>query len=109
MPQYKKIQYGLKQYGLFIPTTGSGRGSRFQFIKARFGIVKRGKTYWLYQHPSVTVKGVTSKLRLTTNKGERITEEQMELPGRHPLLRIKANKQTNWVLSPTLEREETPK
>ena len=102
MPQYNRTQYGLKQYGTFIPVKQPESSARYQFVRARFGVRKKGKTFWLYQHRAVSVPGRPERLRLRTNTGDSILEDQITVPGRCQAVRIRTNtKQT--LISETIE------
>ena len=92
MPQYKNVQYGLKQYGVFQTTTpGSESKTRWQFIRSRFGAVRKGNTFWLYTHRPATLKGAVTKLRIKTNTSNWIQEETVRVPGKAVRVRLSSN------------------
>lgn len=92
MPQYKNVQYGLKQYGVFQTTTpGGGSNTRWQFIRSRFGAVRKGHTFWLYTHRPATLTGAVTKLRIKTNTSGWIQEETIHVPGKAIRVRLSSN------------------
>lgn len=93
MPQYRLTQYGLSQYGYHQsggPET-PGTGSKWRFIRSRFGVRRNGHTVWLYQHQPATLQGAARKLRLRTNLGESIQEESTTLAGNYRKVRLSSN------------------
>lgn len=99
MPQYKRIQYGRKQYGTYISIDQPEGTSRWQFIRSRFGIRKDGNTYWIYQHSAVEVKGKVEKLRLSTNLKEQLYMKQINVNHPYTKIRMKTNQQNKWLVS----------
>lgn len=94
MPQYKNAQYGLKQYGFFQTTTNPGSGTtsvRWQFVRSRFGAVRKGHTFWLYTHRPAAIKGPVSKLRIKTNTTNWIQEETIRMKGKPLRVRLSSN------------------
>lgn len=106
MPQYKDVQYGLRQYGLFQTggTTGPGSGTktRWHFIKSRFGAVRKGHTFWLYTHNPATIQGTVSKLRIKSNQGDWLQEETLQIAGKAFKVRLSSNASSASVTSGTL-------
>ena len=95
MPQYERYQYGRKQYGVFQTTPGEnvpdGIGRHWKFIRSRFGVRRNGIVFWLYQHTPVSINGKTRRLRIGTNTGEWVREEQVAMKGKHPAIRLSSN------------------
>lgn len=92
MPQYKHIQYGLKQYGLFRPEgPGQNTKTRWEFIRSRFGAIRKGHTFWLYTHKPATIKGNISKIRIKTNQGTWMQEEAVTVKGKPIKVRLSSN------------------
>lgn len=100
MPQYKKVQYGLKQYGRYlVETENPNLQGHWQFMRSRFGVRRAGKIFWLYQHTAQTVQGKTEKLRIGTNFGEWVVEERLSLKGQKTLVRLSSNLQKEPIES----------
>lgn len=103
MPQYKNVQYGLRQYGLFQTggTTGPGDGTktRWRFIKSRFGAVRKGHTFWLYTHNPATIQGTVTKLRIKTNQGSWLQEETVQVTGKPLTVRLSSNVSLQKIVS----------
>ena len=91
MPQYKRTQYGLKQYGTFIPTTDPQQSGRWRFVRARFGVRQNGQTFWLYQHTPVQVNSRVKRIRLRDNTGDSLTETYVTRSGYASRVRLTAN------------------
>lgn len=106
MPQYRLTQYGLGQYGYHQTGPGgeSGQHTKWRFIRSRFGIRRDGKTFWLYQHQPVTFMGEARKLRLKTNLGETIQQEQFTIQGGYPKIRLTSNLSTEPIVGQRIER-----
>lgn len=92
MPQYKRIQYGLKQYGLFQPAGNNPEiVGRWQFVRSRFGYRRDGATFWLYLHTAVALPGKITRFRLSASTGDTIYEESRDLPGAYRRVRLSSN------------------
>lgn len=99
MPQYQGFQYGMKQYGLFLPSKTGSEAYNLNFIKSRFGIYLNGQVFYLYQHEPIALPGRPRKMRLSTNTGETVYKEEESIRGQAPLLRIKSNLSNEWIVS----------
>ena len=98
MPQYKKFQYGLKQYGRYlVKTENPSLQGHWRFVRSRFGVRRNGTTFWLYQHTAQSVAGKTQKLRIGTNLGEWIIEEKISLKGQKTAVRLSSNLQKDPI------------
>lgn len=105
MPQYNRIQYGLKQYGLFLPTTDVVPGFSYQFVEARMAVQINGKRVWVYQHAPVDVPGEPQILRLKTNQGETLYERTIVLREKKQKMRLRSNT-SDWAYSEQKVEEE---
>lgn len=105
MPQYNRMQYGLKQYGLFLPIDDTTPGFNFEFIEARMGAKVAGEMIWVYQHRPIEVLGETSAFRLRTSTGETLYEKSIQVRKNSPQMRMRSNVD-DWVYSHQKVEEE---
>lgn len=103
MPQYKNTQYGLKQYGAFLPISPGGKNRNWQFIKSRCGYRRKGKTFWLYTHTPVSFHGKTTKIRIKANDKKWIQEETIQLKGTMRHIRLSSNRYDETIYSQQLK------
>lgn len=98
MPKYKTFQYSIKQYGKFNADK-SDKNTNFLLLKARIGIRSGDTIKWVYSSGPTPIKGKREKLRLTSNKGERIIQDFINLDSDIDKIRIKTNFNKEYIYS----------
>lgn len=83
---------------MYLPVDSSQK-TRLEFLTARFGVRKKGKTFYLYQHEAIHFPGSPKRMRLLTSTGQVIYKDQQVLPGEAPLMRMRSNQSKDWIIS----------
>lgn len=92
MPQYKRKQYSLKQYGKYEEISSQhfyyGNG---KMPRARISLkLNNGSFITIYQHRPIKLQEKHEKLRVRTNTGETNYIQSVIIKGNYPV-RIKSN------------------
>ena len=90
MPKYGKFQYAIKKYGAFESVVK--KKNKLFFLKARLGIMENGIVKYIYSANPKKIKGERKIFRLSSNKGEMINIQTIQVKGNMDKVRITSNK-----------------